>query len=106
MRTRARPRLPYTSPTPIPCSVYEANCALLRQPMRRKIAPLRSTRGTMDVRNLVMSIPEVARADGVVGLQFGARPRENDLPSFEDVARLRRLEGEAGVLLDDENAQA
>ena len=35
-----------------------------------------------------------------------ARPREHDLPRLEDVARLRRLECDAGVLLDEEDAEA
>src|SRR5690349_5747526 len=52
------------------------------------------------------SIPEVAAADRVVGLQLVARAGENDAAGLEHVAGLRGLQGEVGVLLDDEDGEA
>src|SRR4051794_40543485 len=78
----------------------------MRQPTRRKIALPASARGTMYLCSFSTSIPEVAGADGVVGLDLGARSREDDLPGLEDVCGLRRLQGEVRVLLDEEDAEA
>src|ERR1041385_6953166 len=51
-------------------------------------------------------VTEVAAADGVVGLELGARAREHDAAGLEHVARVGSLQREVRVLLDDQDGQA
>ena len=52
------------------------------------------------------SVPEVAAADGIVGLELFARAGERDASRLEHVAGVRRLQREVRVLLDDEDGEA